>query len=152
MVRGAEGWRGGGREGGGGAADAFPLSPVIDFSSGSQQFSARLPGAELLLPPPGGKKELPFKDVADDTAGAPNSQKVPHPSPPSLRQVLFIFPLCPKIKARKKERKKEGNSPIPQKAEYLAPRLQPPAKTDALSDLLPVMEVKKSMAVSKQGW
>lgn len=54
---------------GGRAADAFPLSPVIDFISGSQQFSARFPEAELLLPPL--VKKLSFKDVADDAAGAP---------------------------------------------------------------------------------
>lgn len=71
MVRGAEGRERGerGTEGrASGAADAFALSPVIDFISGTQQFSARISEAELLLPPLGEK--LPFKDVSHDTAAA----------------------------------------------------------------------------------
>lgn len=50
-----------------------------------------------------------------------------------------------------KERKKR-NPQNTQKAAYLAPRLQLPAKMDAVLDLPPVMEGKKSMLVSEWGW
>lgn len=48
--------------------------------------------------------------------------------------------------------RKKGNPQNTQKAACLAPRLQPPAKMDAVLDLPTVMEGKKSTSVSEWGW
>lgn len=84
---------------GSGAADAFALSPVIDFISGTQQFSARFSEAELLLLSLGEK--LSFKDVSHDTAGASRLSEGSTIWPPLVLTGFFMTQLCPRINERK---------------------------------------------------